>query len=445
MSCGDILRPKFRMPGHAGRWRGAGSAARRQGAGRSGRARRRRPGGAQHLHRHLRRRRRRAADHPPRASRESRGPHPGDRLLRPARARRNWPPCPASNGWSATRTRRRSPTWSTLAASADPPLPYHGNIHVGDIFAQHDFLSAPVEDAAGDRTRPNLKIQDGCNNRCSFCIIPFVRGRSRSAPAEQVVEQVRGLAAPLSRSGAQRHQPGPLGQGTGQRRPGAPAPGGSDAPPAGRNRSRAAAAELGRADGFLRRPAGPDGRIAAHRPARARARCRPARDRILRRMHRKYRPRHYADRILKARAPHARRRHRRRRHGGLPRRNGRRFRREPRFHRRPALHLPARLHLLGAARHARRRSIPMPCPCPCARSATACCASWPRPRTWNSASSMVGRTLSAVTLHEPGAALSANYLKIRIAVARPPNLLADIEIGGTSSDGLYESGITPLE
>ena len=37
-----------------------------------------------------------------------------------------------------------------------------------------------MEDAAGDRTRPNLKIQDGCNNRCSFCIIPFVRGRSRS-------------------------------------------------------------------------------------------------------------------------------------------------------------------------------------------------------------------------------------------------------------------------
>ena len=49
----------------------------------------------------------------------------------------------------------------------------------------HDFLSAPVEDAAGERTRPNLKIQDGCNNRCSFCIIPYVRGRSRSAPAEQ--------------------------------------------------------------------------------------------------------------------------------------------------------------------------------------------------------------------------------------------------------------------
>src|SRR5947209_78865 len=83
----------------------------------------------------------------------------------------------------------------TRIADLVTAAPYHGNIHVGDIFEQHDFLSAPVEDAAGDRTRPNLKIQDGCNNRCSFCIIPFVRGRSRSAPAAQVVEQVRALAA----------------------------------------------------------------------------------------------------------------------------------------------------------------------------------------------------------------------------------------------------------
>jgi threonylcarbamoyladenosine tRNA methylthiotransferase MtaB len=82
----------------------------------------------------------------------------------------------------------------TQIAELVTSAPYHGNIHVGDIFAQHDFLSAPVEDAAGDRTRPNLKIQDGCNNRCSFCIIPFVRGRSRSSPAADVVEQVRNLA-----------------------------------------------------------------------------------------------------------------------------------------------------------------------------------------------------------------------------------------------------------
>jgi threonylcarbamoyladenosine tRNA methylthiotransferase MtaB len=82
----------------------------------------------------------------------------------------------------------------TQIAELVTSLDYHGQIHVGDIFAEHDFLSAPVNDAAGDRTRPNLKIQDGCNNRCSFCIIPHVRGRSRSAPLAQVLEQVRHLS-----------------------------------------------------------------------------------------------------------------------------------------------------------------------------------------------------------------------------------------------------------
>src|ERR1700688_1976533 len=82
----------------------------------------------------------------------------------------------------------------TQIADLVSSVEYHGGIHVGDIFAQHDFLSAPVSEAAGDRTRPNLKIQDGCNNRCSFCIIPFVRGRSRSASPERVVEDVRHLA-----------------------------------------------------------------------------------------------------------------------------------------------------------------------------------------------------------------------------------------------------------
>lgn len=76
--------------------------------------------------------------------------------------------------------------------------PYHGQVHVGDIFASHEFLSSPVDDASGDRSRPNLKIQDGCGNRCSFCIIPYVRGRSRSAPIQQILDQVRSLSARYS-------------------------------------------------------------------------------------------------------------------------------------------------------------------------------------------------------------------------------------------------------
>src|ERR1051326_5526318 len=70
--------------------------------------------------------------------------------------------------------------------SLDAATAYHGNIHVGDIFAEHECFSTPVSDAGAGRARPNLKIQDGCNNRCSFCIIPSVRGRSRSSPAQQV-------------------------------------------------------------------------------------------------------------------------------------------------------------------------------------------------------------------------------------------------------------------
>jgi threonylcarbamoyladenosine tRNA methylthiotransferase MtaB len=67
------------------------------------------------------------------------------------------------------------------------------NVIVGDIFAHTELLAAPVFEAANERTRPNLKVQDGCNNRCSFCVIPYVRGQSRSLPGERVVAEVRTL------------------------------------------------------------------------------------------------------------------------------------------------------------------------------------------------------------------------------------------------------------
>ena len=66
-------------------------------------------------------------------------------------------------------------------------------ILTGDIFAQTSVQAAPQDGVAGDRTRPILKIQDGCNNRCSYCVIPFVRGRSRSLAPDVVVEEVRKL------------------------------------------------------------------------------------------------------------------------------------------------------------------------------------------------------------------------------------------------------------
>ena len=67
------------------------------------------------------------------------------------------------------------------------------NVIVGDIFAHTELLAAPVFDAANERTRPNLKVQDGCDNRCSFCVIPSVRGQSRSLPLDRVLTEVRSL------------------------------------------------------------------------------------------------------------------------------------------------------------------------------------------------------------------------------------------------------------
>jgi threonylcarbamoyladenosine tRNA methylthiotransferase MtaB len=46
-----------------------------------------------------------------------------------------------------------------------------------------------------ERARAYVEVQNGCDHRCTFCIIPFGRGNSRSVPAGTVVEQVRGLAA----------------------------------------------------------------------------------------------------------------------------------------------------------------------------------------------------------------------------------------------------------
>jgi threonylcarbamoyladenosine tRNA methylthiotransferase MtaB len=68
-------------------------------------------------------------------------------------------------------------------------------ILTGDIFAETTVQVAAADFPGGGHTRPILKIQDGCNNRCSYCVIPFVRGRSRSLPPETVLEQVRQLVA----------------------------------------------------------------------------------------------------------------------------------------------------------------------------------------------------------------------------------------------------------
>jgi threonylcarbamoyladenosine tRNA methylthiotransferase MtaB len=67
-------------------------------------------------------------------------------------------------------------------------------ILTGNIFELSDVLVAPVLGGEGNHTRPTLKIQDGCNSRCSFCVIPFVRGKSRSLPPQTVIAEIQRLA-----------------------------------------------------------------------------------------------------------------------------------------------------------------------------------------------------------------------------------------------------------
>ena len=310
--------------------------------------------------------------------------------------------------------------------------PYHGNIHVGDIFAQHDFLSAPVEDAAGDRTRPNLKIQDGCNNRCSFCIIPFVRGRSRSAPVAQVVEQVRGLAhryreVVLSgiNLGRWGREPGSTMRLAGLIR--------ILLAETGIERLRLSSVEpMDFSDDLLELMA-ESPRIAAHVHAPLQSGC----DRTLRRMHRKYRPRHYADRILKARRlmPDAA-------IGadvmvGFPGETEVDFEESRRFIEGlpfTYLHVFTYSERPGTPAAAHSDSVPMPVRKERNRVLRELAAAKNR----EFRESMVGRTLSAVTLHEPGIALTENYLKVELAAAKEPNLLVDLPIGGLTAAGLYE-------
>jgi threonylcarbamoyladenosine tRNA methylthiotransferase MtaB len=62
-----------------------------------------------------------------------------------------------------------------------------------DRFA-HSFLEE-AQVVPGVQTRPNLKIQEGCGNRCTFCVIPQTRGPSKSLPAAVVMRQVEGFVA----------------------------------------------------------------------------------------------------------------------------------------------------------------------------------------------------------------------------------------------------------
>jgi threonylcarbamoyladenosine tRNA methylthiotransferase MtaB len=316
------------------------------------------------------------------------------------------------------------------------------DIAVSDIFAQTDFLSAPVSDAAGERTRPNLKIQDGCNNRCSFCIIPYVRGRSRSAPADRVVGEVRDLAIKYREVVLSGINLGRWGRDLAAADP----------------KSKSRLADLVRrllseteierlrlssvepmdfSDDLLGLMA-ESPRIAKH----VHAPLQSGSDAVLRRMHRKYRPRHYADRIHQARARMPECAVGADVMTGFPGETDAEFEESCSF----IENLPfTYLHVFT---YSERPGTPAAesasqVPVRIRRDRTQALRALAARKNLEFRRSMVGKTLSVVTL-DNGTALSGNYLKVKLARHREANRIEDIRIGGLTSDGVCEAGVLPV-
>ena len=93
---------------------------------------------------------------------------------------------------------------NTFAVPSKSDLVTLGALHSSNsagaapIWADELFAHSFIEEAQllpGTQTRPNLKIQEGCGNRCTFCVIPQTRGGSRSLSADVIMRQVDGFVA----------------------------------------------------------------------------------------------------------------------------------------------------------------------------------------------------------------------------------------------------------
>jgi len=80
-------------------------------------------------------------------------------------------------------------TWAGLAADF---IGDTERVQVDDIMSVRETAGHLI-DGFGTRSRAYVQVQNGCDHRCTFCIIPFGRGNSRSVPAGMVVEQIRRL------------------------------------------------------------------------------------------------------------------------------------------------------------------------------------------------------------------------------------------------------------
>jgi threonylcarbamoyladenosine tRNA methylthiotransferase MtaB len=300
---------------------------------------------------------------------------------------------------------------------------------IGDIFAHTELIAAPVMEGDGPaaKTRPNLKVQDGCDNRCSFCIIPSVRGQSRSMKLDRVLEEAQALVTAGYReivlSGIN------LGRW------------GRDFSPQLRfedllrslldqteiEKLRISSVEpMDWSDELIRLVAGSP-RIAKH----AHLPLQSGSDRILRLMHRKYRPWHYAERIRKIHEamPEAA-------IGadvmvGFPGETDELFEENRSF----IEHLPfTYLHVFTYSSRPGTPSAAMPgqVPVQVARERNKVLRDLAAEKNLAFRRSFLGRALPALTLQAGGddytEALSDNFLKVRIAGRLPANLWVDAEV-----------------
>jgi threonylcarbamoyladenosine tRNA methylthiotransferase MtaB len=308
---------------------------------------------------------------------------------------------------------------------------------VGDIFAHTELIAAPAfaGDTIAEKTRPNLKVQDGCNNRCSFCIIPSVRGQSRSMKLERVIAEADALIAAgyreivlsginLGRWGRD-FQPQQKFEGLVR----------ALLEHTGIEKIRISSVEpMDWSDDLIALVAGSP-RIAKHTHVPLQS----GSDRILRKMHRKYRPWHYAEKIRKIREamPEAA-------IGadvmvGFPGETDELFEESRSF----IEHLPfTYLHVFTYSSRPGTPSAAMPdqVPIHVARERNRVLRELAAEKNRAFRESFIGQSLEVITLQTGGndwtEALSDNFLKVRLAGRHEANEWTKAEIEGVGDENL---------
>jgi threonylcarbamoyladenosine tRNA methylthiotransferase MtaB len=283
-----------------------------------------------------------------------------------------------------------------------------------------------------------LKVQDGCSNRCSFCIIPSVRGRSRSASLASTLEQVRDLASRYCEV---------VLSGINLGRWGRDLPGGlrfadllaailreTDV-----RRLRISSVEPMDWSQELLELVATEPRLAKH----VHLPLQSGSDAVLKRMFRKYRTRHYASRLEIA--------HRLMPHAaigadvmtGFPGETEAEFAETVGFiERQPFTYLHVFTYSERPGTLAQRQGEVVPMPLRQERTRILREISERKNREFRRG--MIGRSLSAVTLEQRGMALTSNFLKVEMSKPRAPNRIVELEIGGVTASGLRERSLLPV-